>query len=43
MHRQGGSLNSIPFMQSGTPKRGIHLNEFEEKQFDPLPPNASRE
>ena len=43
MHRQGGSLNRIPFMQNGTPKRGIHLNELEEKQFDPLPPNASRE
>jgi len=23
MHRQGGSLNGIPFMQAGTPKGGL--------------------
>ena len=42
-HLQGGSLNGVPFMLTGTTNRGIHLNEWKEKQFDPLPPNATRE
>ena len=28
-HQQGGSLNSIPFMQAGTPKGGIEYNPTE--------------
>lgn len=42
-HRYGGSLNGIPFMQAGTSNRGIHLNEWKEKQFDSLPPNPSKD
>ena len=30
-------------MQAGTSNRGIHLNEWKEKQFDPLPPNPSKD
>ena len=37
-YRKGGSLNGIPFYQKG---RGIHFEE--EKRFDPLPQNPTKE